>query len=239
MRARKSGFTLIELLVVIAIIGVLMALLLPAVQAAREAARRIQCANNLKQIGIALHHYHESARRVPVRNGCTLQVQRLDVALESVQLFPYLEQASLYNAINFNFPMISGQNNFGPAWARDASTSTHGLHDQGIHLPVPIRSCGMPAKLLRRDVPEVVWPGVNYLGNSGVNPRGWWNPQVADGLFFAEQCIRMSDITDGASNTAAFSEHLKATSTRVATHPAPTTSTAAILFSAHRTAKPE
>ena len=107
----RTGFTLIELLVVIAIIAVLIALLLPAVQSAREAARRIQCVNNLKQIGIALHNYHASVGSFPVGflyatksvPATTSPLQYRWSAL--AQMTPYLEQANLANALNFNFPV--------------------------------------------------------------------------------------------------------------------------------------
>lgn len=210
MRARKSGFTLIELLVVIAIIGVLMSLLLPAVQAAREAARRIRCVNNLKQIGVALHHYHDALGVFPFGMGARLKYNVFMHHLTHTQLLPYLEQASLYDSINFNFPTASGQNNFGPPWARAAFY----VHATAFSTKVTTFLCpsdpaDFPPVYYDAIVPEIVYPGNNYLGNSGVNPRGWWNPQVADGLFFPEQCMRMSDIADGASNTAAFSEHLQ------------------------------
>src|SRR5262249_39363554 len=92
---RRSGFTLIELLVVIAIIGILIALLLPAVQTAREAARRMQCTNNLKQIGLALHNYHDTVRAFPMgRDGGSSSVQG--------RIRPYTEQTSLFDAINFS-----------------------------------------------------------------------------------------------------------------------------------------
>src|SRR3954471_13250125 len=96
---RRRGFTLIELLVVIAIIAVLIALLLPAVQAAREAARRMQCVNNLKQIGIALHNYNGTSDSLPWGDGPDQWNQWSALTLT----LSHLEQSSLYNAINFSF----------------------------------------------------------------------------------------------------------------------------------------
>src|SRR3954471_16959443 len=100
----RRGFTLIELLVVIAIIAVLIALLLPAVQAAREAARRAQCVNNLKQVGIALHNYHDSTggKFVASRPNNTQGIAALDLDAKSgfVSLLPQIEGGAMYNAWN-------------------------------------------------------------------------------------------------------------------------------------------
>src|SRR5881227_3535901 len=109
---RRRGFTLIELLVVIAIIAVLIALLLPAVQSAREAARRAQCTNNLKQIGLAMHNYHSAYGTFPMgvsaslntwnssHCGCSAQITWNGWSVHSM-LLPYLEATPVYNAINF------------------------------------------------------------------------------------------------------------------------------------------
>lgn len=107
-RARsRPGFTLVELLVVIAIIGILIALLLPAVQAAREAARRAQCTNNLKQMGLALQNYHDTYNRFPM--GCCSQLtdQRWTPGTGGVmlRLLPYMEQQQLYNQFNLGLPI--------------------------------------------------------------------------------------------------------------------------------------
>src|SRR4026208_1354378 len=94
----RSGFTLIELLVVIAIIAILIALLLPAVQQAREAARRSQCKNNLKQLGLALHSYHDSIMRLPYSSGTNVANNR---HVWTEFLLPYVDQAPLFKQINF------------------------------------------------------------------------------------------------------------------------------------------
>ena len=104
---RRSAFTLIALLVVIAIIGVLLALLLPAVQMAREAARRTQCRNNLKQIGLALHNYHSSLKTFPM--GALRDFVNFPTGSGSwrsqqtgwlTYILPYMEQAGIYNSVN-------------------------------------------------------------------------------------------------------------------------------------------
>src|SRR5262245_36307928 len=86
---RRGGFTLVELLVVIAIIGVLVALLLPAIQAAREAARRTQCVNNLKQIGIAIHNYHDTYKRIPNSR------RTFDYITWAAELWPFIEEQNI------------------------------------------------------------------------------------------------------------------------------------------------
>src|SRR5919202_424335 len=97
---RRRGFTLIELLVVIAIIAVLIALLLPAVQAAREAARRAQCLNNLRQLGLAMHNYHDVNNALPL--GRTLQSGAYRPFSQQARILGYMEQSNVFNALNFN-----------------------------------------------------------------------------------------------------------------------------------------
>src|SRR5437588_8570119 len=109
MRRFHRGFTLIELLVVIAIIAVLIALLLPAVQAAREAGRRAQCTNNLKQIGIAIHNYHSSFQCFPFGKGASYATALPGTPgyarwSANSQLLMFLEQGNLFNSINFSLP---------------------------------------------------------------------------------------------------------------------------------------
>src|SRR6187455_435887 len=105
----KHGFTLIELLVVIAIIAVLIALLLPAVQQAREAARRSQCKNNLKQLGLGMHNYHDTFRQLPGTYFSLANWSGEEKGSYLIQLLPYIDQAPMYNRINFTTPAIDLQ----------------------------------------------------------------------------------------------------------------------------------
>ena len=113
---KRPAFTLVELLVVIAIIGILIALLLPAVQAAREAARRSQCTNSMKQIGLALHNYHDTHRCLPVGalpgwtggTGGDATSRWVHGTNWRAAILPYLEQESLYDKLNFNGASFCG-----------------------------------------------------------------------------------------------------------------------------------
>src|SRR5947209_4247938 len=109
MRRRRRAFTLIELLVVITIIGVLIALILPAVQAAREAARKAQCSNNLKQMGLALHNYHGTHNVLP--SGYVYQKGYAVGGFGwASMILPHMEQSPLYASINFSLPAWSSDN---------------------------------------------------------------------------------------------------------------------------------
>ncbi len=199
----RMGFTLIELLVVIAIIGVLIALLLPAVQAAREAARRAQCQNNLKQIGIALHHYHAAVGSFPVgflypsgpvpSTTSPLQYRWSVLA----QMAPYLEGANLYHALNFDFPLAhkpTGGESFWPYY--QANTSVMGVTVSTFLCP----SDGAPAPMLDSGP-------VNYAFCSG-SGAGGGDATNADGVFILGPSLSLANVRDGSSQTAAASEQL-------------------------------
>jgi len=188
---RKRGFTLIELLVVIAIIAVLIALLLPAVQAAREAARRSQCVNNMKQLGIALHNYHGTVGSLPWGQG---PFGWNDWSAQTLML-PFMEQTPLYNSINF----------FGTINAADPGNAQNST----------VFRAKVNGFLCPSDMDRLtnVQGHVNYAGCSGnipaffiylsTKPNGLFGP-VPDAPINT-----FSDITDGLSNTAAFSEKVK------------------------------
>jgi len=201
-RCRFAGFTLIEVLVAIFIVGVLIALLIPAVFSARESARRIQCTNNLKQIGIALHHYHEAAGSFPWGQG---PFNWNDWSAQ-VMILPYLEQANLYNGINFfcNLP-IGGPSR--PRYAQNFTTQTTRI---GAFL------CPSDVDRLSDD-----YGHINYAANAGAttlffksNPRDGlfiWAGNRSDlyntGLFGpGNHPGSFADVLDGLTQTAAFSE---------------------------------
>jgi prepilin-type N-terminal cleavage/methylation domain-containing protein/prepilin-type processing-associated H-X9-DG protein len=190
---RAAGFTLIELLVVIAIIAVLIALLLPAVQAAREAARRGQCVNNLKQIGLALHNYHDVRGSLPAgHQGTGWQ----DFGPQ-VMLLPYIEQGPLFNMCNFNMS-LSGANPGCPQMTTVQFTKLTFL------------LCPSDSDRLTNG-----YGHQNYAGNSGNSPESLWDNNrlgAFNGCFASvNNCspIGFRDITDGLSNTALYSEKVK------------------------------
>jgi prepilin-type N-terminal cleavage/methylation domain-containing protein/prepilin-type processing-associated H-X9-DG protein len=208
-RRRSLGFTLIELLVVIAIIGVLIALLLPAVQSAREAARRSQCTNNLKQIGLALHNYESAAGSFPLGGNSAPQAPGgglTDWAGWSAQsmLLPFLEQAPVYNSINF---FCNGRGNVvGESINYTASTTV-------------INAFLCPSSPLLRGgnwgvggIPgarQRPLPGNNYFASAGSTIM-WlgWPADTPNGLFAVRgPAIGIRDITDGTSQTIAFGEY--------------------------------
>lgn len=207
LRSRRRGFTLVELLVVIAIIGILIALLLPAVQAAREAARRAQCTNNLKQLGLALHNYHDIQKSLP--SGV-------------------IQQASSYKPTGYSNPTdVNG-------WAWSAlilpfieQAPLHEACGIGRGVPIDLRLKEIQTPLSAYRCPSDVYPQTNkrkwtwentassvsaipnyepatsnYVAMAGTNMTGWTN----NGLFFRSSKIRFADVIDGTSNTIAVTE---------------------------------
>jgi len=212
LRARRRGFTLIELLVVIAIIAVLIALLLPAVQQAREAARRTQCRNNLKQLGLAFHNYHDAYTRFPC--GSVPGYVRYLVGWPA-RLFPYLDQATRYNAITQMNGSTDAWTSLMP-WRFD--TAPHNGQSP-IWGPIPGLSCPSSAlgnlspDIVSSTVPWVVSQGaLHYRGCAGryediINPTSAADKRWANtGTMYAESSTRIADITDGTSNTILLGE---------------------------------
>ncbi len=185
-RSRKPGFTLIELLVVIAIIAVLISLLLPAVQSAREAARRAQCVNNLKQIGLALHNYESSVGAYPM--ACALKVGVLDETFSvHARILPFLEQSNVFSAINY---------------------------DLGWTLQITIAETRIPGFLCPSEPKSgqsLIGAVKHYPTSYGALGGTWlmWDPnvnKVGDGMFLVNRCVTPGGITDGLANTIGFAE---------------------------------
>ncbi len=191
MRRNRPGFTLVELLVVIAIIGVLVSLLLPAVQSAREAARRMQCSNNVKQLSLGLHNYHDTLLAFPPARVNNTQISG------HAMLLRFIEQGPIADQVDFNVSWNHANNTIARA------------------IKVPTFLCPSDPQ---QDVPAG-WAGNNYRVNQGVvilyglpstnqsDPNfGFAEP---NGVAMLDKKVTFAMVTDGTSNTAAWSEHDK------------------------------
>ncbi|APW59841.1 DUF1559 domain-containing protein [Paludisphaera borealis] len=222
----RRGFTLIELLVVIAIIAVLIALLLPAVQSAREAARRAQCVNNLKQIGLAMHNYHQSVGTFPQGKSeaaADPYLQNKNYAgwtewSAHAEMLPYMEQTPIYNSINFMY-----------AGGYNSASFINGTAWKAV---IAAYMCPSDGNVARGTVSiGTGTPNTNsYRGSIGTTSASWnWTPgpgyssappdplgiaggqtniSSSTGVFTYWYSYGIRDITDGTSNTIAFSESL-------------------------------
>jgi prepilin-type N-terminal cleavage/methylation domain-containing protein len=199
--AHRNGFTLVELLVVIAIIGILIALLLPAVQAAREAARRIKCSNNLHNLALAALNYESS-------NGCLPLGRMLKTYAkngtdwhkwsEFARMLPFTEETQISSMINYHVPMFQksgGVDISGASIVQDMQPA--------------IFLCPSDYNRLSEAGHQVDWGRINYKGTAGNTP-GAWNATTrienSNGIFRANCRTSMRDITDGISQTAMMSE---------------------------------
>jgi prepilin-type N-terminal cleavage/methylation domain-containing protein/prepilin-type processing-associated H-X9-DG protein len=198
----RPAFTLIELLIVIGIIGVLIGLLLPAVQQARESARRAQCSNNLKQIGIAIHSYEATHGMLPpavtYRNDVPDYGGWFSI---HVHLLPYLDQRPLYESINFQIG-VWGTDLF---LMVDPRSRNNVYNSTAIHTSVPLFLC--PS-----DAGAFSLTGNNYRGNAGIGPEYGPNaehPESGNGLFPEIGRVRVSQVPDGMSHTSAVCERLQ------------------------------
>jgi prepilin-type N-terminal cleavage/methylation domain-containing protein/prepilin-type processing-associated H-X9-DG protein len=216
IRSRRA-FTLIELLVVIAIIAILIGLLLPAVQKVRDSAARMQCQNNLHQIGLACHNYHDVYKVLPPGKGSAYPGEAGYARWSFLaKILPFVEQGNLYNSIDFTHapstPGMGGAVAFMPAYSN--------VNQLACETKVNVYLCPAdPNAFSSNSAAGVSWPGgSSYVGNLGTQflcdlsetfPSTMVPGATANGVFYFLSSVRLTDITDGTSNTAMVSEKLR------------------------------
>ncbi len=210
VRAPRAGFTLIELLVVIAIIGVLIALLLPAVQAAREAARRTQCVNNFKQLGLALHNYHDAVGSFPIGRmgvGYSYAPQRGQRRTWAFSALPYFEQTNLFNAINFNWQFYERPNTTvirTPLAMLQCPSDMPSIQEPDT--PYPRGKGNVAANwgnthFYQNENRGASWPNPWNIGPLGTQGTVMGNNYFMGAPFKGNKSTKIAEFTDGTSNT--------------------------------------
>lgn len=189
----RLAFTLVELLVVIAIIGILIGMLLPAVQQVREAARRTQCANNIRQLTLAAHNHESAFMYFPSPAAGSLEGYSL-----ISKTLPFVEQANLHSQIDFDQDLLQGL-----PW----NPSINPFYETLVSQRVSVLECPSENGDPMLEEAGAIWSGSNYFGNSGTATGVLYvTSQPTDGVFWRGSRVGFGKLTDGSSNTAFFAE---------------------------------